>query len=59
MIIWYFAICMTLVMYEVKPPEKWWGYFTYLITWPTHLGIWLKENHSKGIVVNNINVNNE
>lgn len=60
MILIYIAICMTLVMYEVVPPKHWWQYFTYLVTWPTHMGIWIKDNlGNKDVTVNNFTINKE
>ncbi len=32
----------------IVPPTKWWGHITYVITWPEHLGKWIKENVERG-----------
>lgn len=32
----------------IVPPDKWWGHITYFITWPDHLGKWIKENVENG-----------
>ena len=45
-----FMICMGLLTMELVPPTKWYGhitYITYIITWPEHLGRWIKVNFEK------------
>ena len=46
----YFMVCMMMLTLEVAPPPnvKWWHCFTLLITWPEHLGRWIKANFEKG-----------
>lgn len=41
-------ICMALLTMEIVPPTKWYGYITYIITLPEHLGRWIKTNFEKG-----------
>lgn len=42
-----FMFCMGALTMELVPPTKWWQPFTYLITWPAHLGMWIKVNFEK------------
>lgn len=39
----YIALVISMVVVEIVPPAKWWGHITYVVTWPTHLGKWIKE----------------
>ena len=32
----------------ICPPDKWWGHITYIVTWPDHLGQWIRKNFEKG-----------
>lgn len=43
----WFMMCMTMLTLELSPPAKWYGYVTYIITWPEHLGKWIKLNFEK------------
>lgn len=42
-----FMICMGWLTMVLVPPTKWYGYITYIITWPDHLGRWIKANFKK------------
>lgn len=42
------TIVMTLIIMEIVPPTKWYQPFSYIITWPSHLGKWIKENVERG-----------
>lgn len=44
-----FMICMGMLTMEIVPPTRWWGYITYVITWPEHLGKWIKDNFEKPV----------
>ena len=41
-------ICMSELTAVLSPPTKWYGHITYIITWPEHLGRWIKANFEKG-----------
>lgn len=40
-------VCMAEFTAVLVPPEAWWGHITYILTWPTYLGEWVKENFER------------
>lgn len=42
-----FMFCMWCFTVEVVPPTTGWQAIAYFVTWPEHLGRWVKENFSK------------
>lgn len=39
-----FMICMAMFVNELVPATKWYHTITYIFTWPSILGEWVKEN---------------
>ena len=40
-------VCFAEITAILVPPKKWYQHITYLLTWPEHLGNYLKEKLEK------------
>lgn len=43
MLTFFLMLCFAEFTAHLVPPKKWWGYITYIYTWPGHLAEYIKQ----------------